>query len=36
MKEIYIPSLRGIFGDWVYYSSIFSVDELSARVDFAN
>ena len=36
MKEIYLPSLRGIFGDWVYYSSLIKISELSKRVNFAD
>jgi DNA sulfur modification protein DndB len=36
VTEIYIPALRGLFGDWVYYSCIFPIKDLSVRVDFAN
>ena len=32
---IYLPALRGVFGDWVYYSCLMSVIELSSRVSFA-
>lgn len=33
--EIYLPCLRGVFGDWIYYSSLMSVAELAFRVNFA-
>ncbi|MCP4120242.1 MAG: DGQHR domain-containing protein [Bacteroidetes bacterium] len=36
MNEIYLPALRGLFGDWIYYSCIFSVEDLAKRVNFAN
>ena len=36
MSEIYLPALRGLFGDWVYYSCVLSVQDLAGRVDFAN
>lgn len=35
MKEIYLPALRGIFGSWVYYSSMMQVVDLAKRVNFA-
>jgi DNA sulfur modification protein DndB len=31
----YYPALRGIFGDWVYYSCLMSVAEVSERLSFA-
>lgn len=34
MKSIFFPSVRGIIGDWVYYSSVMPIQEVSARVDF--
>jgi DNA sulfur modification protein DndB len=36
MKAIFIPALRGIFGDWVYYSCILPVSEFEKRVSFAD
>jgi len=35
MKAIYIPALRGIFGDWVYYSCILPIYEFEKRIFFA-
>lgn len=34
-KDIILPALRGVMGDWVYYSCLMSMGELSARVDYA-
>lgn len=34
--RLLLPALRGIMGDWVYYSCLMSLDELSSRVDFAD
>ena len=34
-KEIILPALRGIMGDWVYYSCLLDLRELSSRVDYA-
>ncbi len=31
-----LPALRGIMGDWVYYSCLMSLNDLSERVDYAN
>lgn len=35
-KELILPALRGIMGDWVYYSCLMSVDEIGKRVSFAD
>lgn len=35
MKRRYLPALRGLFGDWAYYSCLMSLGELSTRVTFA-
>jgi len=35
MKRQYLPALRGIFGDWVYYSCIMPMSEVVNRVSFA-
>ena len=34
-SELILPALRGIMGDWVYYSSLLDLNELSARVSYA-
>jgi len=34
-KEIVLPALRGVMGDWVFYSCLMDVRELSARVHYA-
>lgn len=34
-KSLILPALRGIMGNWVYYSCLMSLDELSKRVDYA-
>jgi DNA sulfur modification protein DndB len=35
-KELILPALRGIMGDWVYYSCLMSVEEIGKRVSFAD
>ncbi|WP_294311140.1 DNA sulfur modification protein DndB [uncultured Sphingomonas sp.] len=30
-----MPSLRGSFGDWIYYSCLMSVSDVATRVDYA-
>ena len=35
LQEIVLPALRGIMGDWVYYSCLMDLSELSSRVRFA-
>ena len=34
-KEIVLPALRGVMGDWVFYSCLMDVGELSSRVNYA-
>ena len=34
-KEIILPALRGVMGDWVYYCCLMDLRELSSRVDYA-
>ena len=34
-EEIVLPALRGVMGDWVYFSCLMGVDELSSRVHYA-
>ena len=31
----YYPALRGIFGDWVYYSCLMSMQEVAERLSYA-
>ena len=33
--RLLLPALRGIMGDWVYYSCLMGLNELSSRVDYA-
>jgi DNA sulfur modification protein DndB len=35
MNELYVPALRGLFGDWVYYCCLMPAVEVAKRVDFA-
>jgi DNA sulfur modification protein DndB len=34
-RRIFLPSLQGRFGDWLYYIALMSLDELKARVSYA-
>lgn len=34
--KVVLPALRGIMGDWVYYSCLMSLDEISKCVEFAS
>ena len=34
-EEIVLPALRGVMGDWVYYSCLMNLGELSSRVHYA-
>ncbi len=35
LEEIVLPALRGIMGDWVYYSCLMDLSELNSRVHYA-
>ncbi|MEI1725417.1 DGQHR domain-containing protein [Acinetobacter baumannii] len=35
IQPILLPALRGIMGDWVYYTCLMSLDEISKRINFA-
>jgi DNA sulfur modification protein DndB len=35
MGRRYYPALRGLFGDWVYYSCLMSMQEVTERLSFA-
>ena len=34
-KAIVLPALRGVMGDWVYYTCLMNLSELSSRVHYA-
>ena len=34
-REIVLPALRGLMGDWVYYCCLMNLGELSSRVQYA-
>jgi DNA sulfur modification protein DndB len=36
LQEKVLPALRGIMGDWVYYSCLMDLGELSSRVQYAD
>jgi DNA sulfur modification protein DndB len=35
-KELWLPALRGVFGDWVFYSCLMPLREIASRVDYAH
>ncbi len=35
LRKIVLPAIRGIMGDWVYYSCLMDLKELSSRVHYA-
>ena len=35
-QPLILPALRGVMGNWVYYSCLIQFSELSSRVNFAN
>ena len=35
MKKLYLPSLRGIIGDWVYYPTLMKLKDIAERVKIA-
>lgn len=35
MDVIYLPGLRGTFGDWIYYSCLMPMSEVAGRVHYA-
>ena len=35
MKKLYLPSLRGIIGDWVYYPTLMKLKDIAERVGIA-
>ena len=34
--ELILPALRGIMGDWVFYTCLMSIEDIGSRVSFAN
>lgn len=34
--ELALPALRGVMGDWVYYSCLMGFDEIARRINFAD
>jgi DNA sulfur modification protein DndB len=36
MKQIILPALRGIMGDWVYYTCLMNLKDISDRVNYAD
>ena len=34
LEQIILPALRGVMGNWVYYSSLMQLGELSSRISF--
>lgn len=35
MKKLYLPSLRGLIGDWVYYPTLMKLKDIAERVKIA-
>ncbi len=35
-SELILPALRGVMGDWVFYSCLMSIEDLGSRVSFAD
>ena len=35
MKKLYLPSLRGLIGDWVYYPTLMKLKDIAARIKIA-
>ncbi|HET9637665.1 MAG TPA: hypothetical protein VFP12_00490 [Allosphingosinicella sp.] len=35
MKRHYLPALRGLFGDWAFYSCLMSLRSVAERIQFA-
>jgi DNA sulfur modification protein DndB len=34
-RELILPALRGIMGDWIFYSCLMRIDDIGSRVSFA-
>ncbi len=35
MRKLFIPALRGVFGDWVYYSCLMPAEVVAKQISFA-
>ncbi len=35
MQKLFIPALRGVFGDWVYYSCLMPAEVVARQISFA-
>ena len=35
MEKLYLPSLRGLIGDWVYYPTLMKLKDIAERVSIA-
>ena len=35
MAKLYLPSLRGLIGDWVYYPTLMKLKDIAERVGIA-
>ena len=35
LKKLWLPALRGLFGDWVFYTCLMPLREIASRVDYA-
>ena len=35
MEKLYLPSLRGFFGDWVYYPTLMKLKDIAERIKIA-
>ena len=35
MEKLYLPSLRGLMGDWIYYPTLMKLKDLAERVSIA-
>lgn len=35
MKKLYLPSLRGVIGDWVYYPTLMKLKDIAKRIKIA-
>lgn len=36
MEKLYLPSLKGLIGDWVYYPCLMKFKDIAERIDFAD
>lgn len=36
MNKLYLPSLRGVIGDWVYYPTLMKLKDIAERINIAD